>query len=448
MGLIKNIKNKKITLILIALIFIGISAFLFYKKADQKPDIESQILIEAREYAKKEQIGYAMEKYNKIVRLFPENYDAHIELARLYAKTDEDDMAKVELTKATMLGYKTKYQAELELAYIYLRENNFSMALSYINEIKNVKKIKTPNIHKELGDFYHYWAKNYTQNDKAEKIRKLREAYNYYAAGRDSKGSKLQESLKTRNEIRKLYIEMANELSNMGKYDDAKEILKQSLVFWNNSTVLYQLANVYEKEGNIENAIDTYEKAFLLNPKAGKTKPLESLLLKKASEYEKNGDKVSAELYYTKAKKLNPKLNTQKAEERNFVLNVLSVKANEDFEKDIFKPEVVLKLNNISQKNIEYLKAKIIFLSNDKVFSEEYKVLADKTTVLKPGFSFQVNILASKPLNYVFDKHTIEAQIYVSEPENTTNQDNKNKWKLYRKVHIPVKKESDVIFVE
>jgi len=146
---LKNFINSKKFYFLLVFCILNIAGFVMYEQ--NKPTSVVGMMREADDFAVKGQIAYAIEDYNKIVRVFPENYEAHIRLAELYLEVNELDMAKVEYMKAIKLGYKTKYQANIALADLYVQENNYNLAEGFINEIKDINNIKALQL---IGDFY------------------------------------------------------------------------------------------------------------------------------------------------------------------------------------------------------------------------------------------------------------------------------------------------------
>lgn len=424
---LKNFINSKKFYFILLFCVLNIAGFVMYEQ--NKPTSVAGMMKEADNFAVKGQIAYAIEDYNKIVRVFPENYEAHIRLAELYLEVNEPDMAKVEYMKAIKLGYKSAYQANIAMAELYVKENNYNLAEGFINEIKDINNIKALQL---IGDFYCKWGNTLKQTDKTEAIRKFKIAYKYY------KKSDSPNLLKLKKDVKNVYIDISNEFLKLNKPLDAIDILKLSLVFWNNSETHYRLAKIYEKLGKIDTAIDEYKTAFGLNPTVSSPESYVALLIKKAEILKEKGDKVSAELYYTRAKKFDSKLNILMNPDSRIIINNLSTKCNENIDKDILIPEISFKLTNISKDKINQLKIKVVFLENNKPFSEEIKTIAsDKNPLTNDASTPQINIFSSEPVNYVLDKHNLLAQIYIS-------QKTPDKWVLFRNVNIVWEMNSDI----
>ncbi len=412
------IKAKKIYFIVIFCV-LNIAGFFYFE--NNKPTSLAGMMNEADNFTKNGQIAYAIENYNKIVRLFPKNYEAHIHLAELYLKVNEIDMAKVEYIKAMNLGYKNKYQGNISIANIYAKEKNYALAESFVTQIKDINNKKAQQL---IGDFYYRWGEYIKKSNKAESIRKYKIAYKYY------KKSNSPNLLKLKKEVINTYVSMSNELLEIKKQKDAIDILKLSLNFWDNAESHYRLAKIYEKYGRIDNALIEYKTAFNLNPKIASKDAYAALLIKKALMLQEKGDKVAAELYYTRAKKVDSKANVPINPDGSIIIYDLETKCNGNIDKDMFIPQISFKLTNISKDKINYLKIKIVFMENENIFSEEIQTIATEKNPLKEDSTTdQINIFSSEPVNYVFDEHNLLAQVYISqkEPDN---------WVLFRNVKI------------
>ncbi len=110
-----------------------------------------------------------------------------------------------------------------------------------------------------------------------------------------------------------------------------------------------------------------------------------------------------------------------------------------NIDKDILVPEISFKLTNISKDKVKNLKVKIVFLENNKPFSEEIKVVAMENKPLNNDSSTpQINIFAAQPVNYALETHKLQAKIYIS-------QKSPDEWTLFRNINIVWEPKSDII---
>lgn len=423
-------KTTKFYFALAASIII-LAAFFVYQQ--NQPNSVAALMEKAEYTAKHGQIAYAIDDYIKIVENFPRNYEAHTRLAELYYKAGESDMAKVEYIKAIRLNYKNKYQAHVALANIYAKENNYSFAETFINQIKNTRVKKA---HESIGNFYYNWGLSSKKHNLTETIRKFKAAYEHY------KVANVPQQEKVLSEIENTYILLANNLIQENKKNDAINLLKISLSFYDSAKIHYEMATIYEMLNKIDDAIAEYKTAFKLNPEISNTDAYVQTLIRKAEMEKNKGDKVSAELYYTFAKKINSKTEIPINPENGIILNDVSAKCNEDIDKDILTPEITFKLRNIRKNAINYLKIKTVFLENNKPFNEVINTTVTSNSPLgSDSETQQINIFSLEPVQHVFDKHNLTAEIYIS-------QENPDKWILFRRIHILSKTQADIPIIE
>ena len=423
------IKTKRLYFIILACVVV-LAAFWAYRYNDSSA---KKLMEEADYTAKHGQIAYAIEDYIKIVRNFPENYEAHLRLAELYLKVNEIDMAKVEYVKAMKLGYRYKYHAQVALADLYAKEDNYSFAEGFIDDIKDIKIKEAQEL---IGDFYYNWGLSFQKTDKAETIRKFKVAFEHYKNTDSPKKQQTQENIKN------LYMILTNNLLEGKKYKDALELLSRSLEFWDNAETHYKKAKIYESLDKIDESLKEYQAAFKLDPEVDNTVSYVQLLIKKAEIEKKKGDKVSSELYYTLAKKVNSETTIPSNPQSSVILNIVSARCNENMDKDILVPEIIFRLRNVSKDKLSNVKVKTVFLENNSPFSEEINVLASaEKSINSDELTDEIVVFSSKPVNHVFDNHNLSAHIYISQGDT-------DKWTLFRKVRILVEKESDIPIIE
>ncbi len=317
-GFVEFIKANKIYFIIIFCV-LNLAGFFYYNNS--KSTSVTGMMNEADNFAQNGQIAYAIENYNKIVRVYPENYEAHIKLAELYLQANERDMAKVEYIKAIDLNYSDKFQANTAIANLYIQEKNFPLAEKFIKKIK----INNSEAKQNIGDFYFKWGLSLKKTNKPESVRKLKTAYKYYKASNSPNLHKLKK------EISSVYIDISNDFLSIKRVQDAIDILKLSLKFRDDSETHYRLAKIYEKQGKIDATIDEYQKAFNLNPDIASTNHYVQLLTQRAEMFKEKGDKVSADLYYLKAKKVDSSVNVPINPDASIIINNLTTKCNEKY---------------------------------------------------------------------------------------------------------------------
>ncbi len=402
-------------------IILALAIFWLFFAFKNTPLSYNEMMKKAKTYAEKGQVAFAAEEYKKLLRLYPENYDMHLNLAELYEKINETNQAKVEYIMAIRLGHKHRTEAYTKLAKIYCRENKYSIAEDVI---KDIKKTKDKTALEAIGNIYFDWGETLKATDRPNAIRKFKEAGKYYKKARN-KSEKL-----ALNNIAGLYADIADELLGSKKHEEAVEVLKLSLDYRDNALARYKLAKIYEKRHSEQKALEEYSKVFKTDPGfAGKNSYI-TLLLKKAGEAKAQGDKIKAEYYYRKAKKLDSGLDVPLNPDNSILFSLVATKVNEDLENDLLVPGITFKLINITPDIIDNLRVKVVFLRNEKPISTQVFTIADKENALKgDSESPEINAYSNAPVKHVYDEHNLRVQIYISHYSP-------DKWKLFRNIRV------------
>ncbi|MFH0702113.1 MAG: tetratricopeptide repeat protein [bacterium] len=413
-------------LIPVSILIIIVGFFLFQI---EKPNSFNGLLRQGEAYVKEGKIATALEHYNRLVRLYPQSYELHLRVGNLYEQVNEHDKAKIEYYRAINLKNTNKYDAHFAMANLYALENNYTFAQEILMTIKDVPSKK---VLEGIGDFYYNWGEKISKIDLFDAIRKYKTAYNFY---KDAKSKNIN---KTKLILEKTYDKVAEKLIVANNIQEAIKILNLSIEFVDNPTAHYKLAKIYTGK-NIDKAINEYEKTLNLNPKAFNHNELVNLLIKKVEILKQQKDETTAKYYYDKAKKLNPSINIPYIPDENILVNLIATKCSESIEKDTLIPGVSFKIINISKEKIDYLKVKVVFLENEKPYSEKIEIIATPKKFLNPNTTTSnINLFSQKPLQHVFDSHNIKIQIFVS-------QKNPDKWKLYRNAYFVRKRDSKII---
>ncbi|HSA07563.1 MAG TPA: tetratricopeptide repeat protein [Candidatus Gastranaerophilales bacterium] len=416
---ITNFINLYKFYLLIAAIIV--SGIFFMNFPAKNPTTINEMIEKAETYKEQGKMAFALEEYNNLVRLYPNNYDIHLNLAEVYLELNEVDKAKIEYIRAIKLGNKYRFDAEIALAKIYGEQKRYDIVKDILKNIDDVKKKKDLE---ELGNICHNWGIYLKETDRLEAIRKFKEAHNYYKKAK----SKLAKN--ALEQIKELYAGISDTLVEYNETQKAIEILNLSIAYEDNALAHYKLAKIYEKTSHAEKALEEYSKSFALDDKAGNINAYISLLMKRAKELHENGDITKSKLYYLRAKKLDSKINIPENAEKQILFNLIATKINEDMDKDILIPGIVFKFNNITKDAINNLKVKIVFTENDKELSAKILTIAtEKTPIKADAEASKISVYSDKPVKHVFDDHDLTAQIYIS-------QQTPDEWKLLRKIEI------------
>jgi len=414
----KLVENSRIIIISLCILFTVVAFYII-----QKNSLNSLkgMLKTGQSYEKCGKIATALNVYSKIVRAYPNSYEAHMRLGNAYKQVNEPEKAKIEYYRAIKLTNTDRYDAYFAMSDLYVSENEYELAQSLLVEI-----IDVPNktVAEKIGDFYYSWANNIKKSDQPEAIRKYKLSYDFYSRCNSDKVPLIRKT------IENTYLEIADSLLAINNVDEAVKLLNTSINYLDNANAHYKLAEIYEKK-NPDRAINEYTKAFALNNSAINTDRFAKLLENKADNLYKKGDKLTAKLYYDKAKSLSPNIIIPYINDSSIIVNLIAFRASKDENKQVYTPGISFKITNISKNEIKYIKAKIIFNVNGQKYSEETKDISTSQNPLSP-FSITplINVYSTKPLSceYQYSKPKVEVLIYISQQPD--------KWKIFRSTHF------------
>ncbi len=232
-------------------------------------------------YAAEENFEYIVKEYT----WDPIKYEASIWLALTYVQLTKYNDARALLDRADGdKDFPKKYRKFLYQAYaqLYLSQNNYTQAISSINEaLKYIKnRQEKARAHYILAQLYQY-NKNYIK------------AYEHYTQA--IKYSNTYEMTFNAQINRSMCFEGGNadyirkELQKMLKDDKNLDYFDQ---------IYYAIANIYAKEGNINTALSYYKKS-IENSKNNNQKALSYIAL--ADIYYKSKNYILAQAYYDSA---------------------------------------------------------------------------------------------------------------------------------------------------
>lgn len=387
------------------------------------------MLQKADNYARKGQIALALEEYNKIVRLFPNNYDVHLRLAEIYTTVNEPEKSKIEYMRAIRLGSKLRYEANIALAELYVKENHFDLAEHLIKLLSDNPRCEAK---KKIGDFYYDWADSLKNGDRLEAIRKYKEAVKYY----NSANSKTSQN--AINQIVRLYGDISDTLLESNEVNNAVEILKISLEYKDTALSHYKLAKIYEKHFTTDMALAEYEAAYKLNPNLGSYISYKQLMLKKAQILAEHGDKVHADFYRMKAKKIDSTVEVPTFTSKKLIFSLIATRVNEDIDRDVLIPGIIFKLTNISKNALTDVKAKVVFMDGGKPFSTKIVTIASDESPLEGDKATQdISVYSDEPVKYVLDDHDLRVQVFLSQSDSSD-------WKLFKNIKVERNRKSGV----
>ena len=387
----------------------------FFTFQNENPSSLDGMLKKADLEYSKGKLAIAIEDYNKIVRLYPSSYDAHVKLGTAYQQVNEIEKAKLEYYRAIKLGSLVRYDAYFGMANLYASQNEYDLAEDVLMSIKDIPLKEVAN---NIGDFYYNWGAKLSGKDPFESIRKYTTALGYYKKANSKNIKNADKALEV------TYKEIADKYIINNNVTEAIRILKLSLEACNNATAHYRLAQIYENK-NIDSSISEFEKAYKLNPKIGPNYEYIQLLVNKGNILKSKGNEAAASFYFEKAKSLDNSIYIPFVADKNVLVNLISTRFVQDSNKSSI-PGVSFKVMNANKENINFMKVKVVFSSDNRNFSEVEKLVCTPETPLhSDSATSDISIFSDTPIPKVFRNPVIQIRIFISQREPDS-------WKLYR----------------
>ncbi len=210
----------------------------------------------------------------------------------------------------------------------------------------------------------------------------------------------------------------AESLKKQGNIAEAIPYYKKSLKYKYLPNTLVEIANGYDRLGDLDEAIVWYREAFKANPSVISIR-LTNALIKKARQLQDDKKMVEAKKYFDEADNIS--------REANLPLDVLyPVKVSEveiissldDYTGEM-QPVVKIKFENQSDRDLSFLVAKVSFMTGSKNLGEVTQVVVTPEKLLgKKGSKkdkIKASVKASEPLNvHMLEKGILRVKVSIA----------------------------------
>ena len=299
---------------------IGIAAFILCASGGvtffflTKPPEDQRLLLEGQKELRDGQYAFALKTLTKAAKGKPDDPRILLSLARAYVGVDQVEKAWECITQAQQLGAGVVAEPQLasDLANYYRQRNQYQRAVELLRPLaaNNVAGKKA-----ELADLDASWGDDclrdgdYKQALKCwEEVREMHE------------GSRVIEA---DGRLSSIYQKIADQMSMRGDSEEALKYLSKLNVMAPSSSSYEKTAELYQKEGKLELAIDQMRKAVKLAGDATfLNKKLAALMVSRGKELLDSGDSDSGYGYLQQAQALDPKAKAPPATVRNVHIDV------------------------------------------------------------------------------------------------------------------------------
>ncbi len=279
--------------VILLLISAGATLFFFTKPPD-----EDRLFSQGQQELLNRQYATAVQTLTKAASVRPNDPRVFLSLARAYVGTDQIDKANECISQAQQLGAGVVAEPELasELAGYYRQRTQYQKALDLLRPLakEGIKGKKA-----ELADLDALWGDELLRNGDLEKslrcweeVRDLRE------------GSRFAEA---EARLATIYQKLANKLAANRDDDKALNYLSKLNTIAQNAKNFELAADIYERNGQLELAIDQLRKSMnLAGKQPGTERRLASLLSRRGKELLDKGDTDTGYAYLQQARQMDP----------------------------------------------------------------------------------------------------------------------------------------------
>lgn len=337
------------------------------------------------------------------VRENPKNSYLHRELGVLYYEIGEKDKAKIELFRAVKLSDSTDYGAKYELVKLYIDMDEYDIAKALLFEIPT-DKTKNGQLR---GDLLVRLASKAIERNNFLDATKLYEMSLGYYNPKSAAYKDIQDKLGP------VYEKTADYYYSQKNKEKTAEYLTHSLEKKPIASTYFKFGLINEIEGNFSEAIKYYNRAYKMN-KLGINAFVYNNALKRELDKNRSALSESDIIQYGLLVK-----NTDKDAENivllknvqisNVSTEYLRISDNQNLIDSMLKFQIM----NVSKKQIDYLKVRVVFMNDNRVFDYKDLYIADKNRPFERLSYTNLLSVNAKPVLITKDKN-IKAYVYLS----------------------------------
>lgn len=295
-----------------------------------KPPENERLLQDGQRQLQLGQFAFAVKTLNEAVKVRPNDAKAQLALARAYVGIDQIDKAGECIAQAQQLGAGVVEDPALasELANYYRQRNKYDKAVDLLRPLASAN---IPGKKAELADLDAAWG------DECVRSGDYKTAMRCWEEVKDlHEGSRFTEA---ESRLSTIYQKIADEMAAKGDTEEALKYYAKLNVSAPSSTSYERTADLYERQGKLELAIDQLRHAMKLssdNPIL--TRKLSAMMVKRGKELLDSGDADTGYGYLQQAQSLDPRAKAPAATVRNMHLDIDAVGGNVHLNGEVWNP--------------------------------------------------------------------------------------------------------------
>jgi tetratricopeptide (TPR) repeat protein len=373
MAISRVLMDPRLQYVLIIASALGFAALLFSGFLLFRYNDANDLLRRGKQQMAEGKIALAAQTFQQLVQKDPDHYEGHIRLGQAYLELDEKRKAEQEFKLATLLkteaGGKT-LNGRMDEVLASIAMSKLSVARGQYDEAQArlVGLWKThsnhPKLKEALFELYANWGGDLQSEEKQwpQAIAAYKKALPY------AMNYPLEAQIKER--IVSIQQQQANILLTKNPKDPkALALLKDTLYYQYSVDMLIRVADLYEQQGNLAEALAWTRKAFDVNPENMSLKYTD-LLIREGRRLMDTGNADQARAYFEEAEKIGKQAHLGLDQLYPvYMTNVTVVPTKPDFDEESFIPECRFLLTNKADKDLAFLLVKAVFYAGDKVLA-------------------------------------------------------------------------------
>jgi tetratricopeptide (TPR) repeat protein len=260
------------------------------------------------------QYAFALKTLGEAVRVKPDDPKALLALARAYVGVDQIDKAWDCIVQAQQLGAGVAAEPQLasDLANYYRQHQQYQRAVELLRQLVSAN---VGNKRGELADLDAAWGdKCFEDGDYRQSLRCWEEVRDMHEGSRFAEAD---------SRLATIYQKIAEEAMRKGDDEDALKYYAKLNAMAPSATAFDRTAELYQKTGNLELAIDQMRHAVkLAGTNQTYNRKLASLMAARGKELLDSGDVDAGYGYLQQAQTLDPKMKAPTSTIRDVHLQV------------------------------------------------------------------------------------------------------------------------------
>jgi tetratricopeptide (TPR) repeat protein len=393
------------------------SGFLLFRYSDT-----ADLMSRGKRQIAEGRMAWAQKTFETLIAKDPGNYEAYILLGKVYLDQGNREKAEQTFRSAASLKADTSGNgaADIALSKLSILRRDFADAETRLKRALE-QNPEDSEVRSAFYELYNTWGDvtlEQSKNDLEGALTRYELAYRFIQKYEQ------EDALKTKiTDIIGRYVLTLDPAKDADKIIRA---LRRSLAIRFMPETLVQIAEVYEKAGQIDNAIVWYRKAFDANPNLIGVK-LSGMLIKRSQELTKKGKTEEAKALMAEAEAIVKQAKVPLDSLYPIKVTDMNLDIKSDPEAMEFIPELAFQVANQAERPVPFLKVRLSLMSNNRLLSEVVKVVATPKKPLQgkgqEKSAREMVITPEQPLSYN-DVHdgtiSVKASIAYSEEDNPT----------------------------